>query len=122
MPTRSPPKRSVWPADLPEAKSGHLQEQINVLYHVLKGRPTDQARAVAESSAAAVLGRISTYTRRLVTWKEMMVDAKANPGVYNETLKPTAEDFQTDRCPIPKEGVVPVPGTPATPRRPRRKT
>ena len=116
------PKASVWPADLPEAKSGHLQEQINVLYHVLKGRPTDQARAVAESSAAAVLGRISTYTGRLVTWKEMMVDAKANPGVYNETLKPTAEDFQTDRCPIPTEGVVPVPGTPAAPRRPRRKT
>ncbi len=111
------PKKSPWPDDLPVAKSGHLQEQVNVLYYVLKGKPLEQARAVAESSAAAVLGRISTYTGQLVTWRDMMEAPKAKPGIYNETLKPTAEDFETDSVVIPKEGKIAVPGTPAGRRR-----
>jgi predicted dehydrogenase len=116
---RPDPKQSAWPADLPDVKGGSLQEQVNVLYYVFKGKPTDQARAVAESSAAAVLGRTATYTGQLVAWRDMMEDPKANPELYNQTLKPTAEDFQADNCPIPQEGVVPIPGTSAAPRRPR---
>jgi len=111
------PRKSPWPDDLPVAKSGHLQEQVNVLYYVLKGKPLEQARAVAESSAAAVLGRISAYTGQLVAWRDMMVDPKAKPAIYNETLKPTAEDFETDSVVIPKEGEIAIPGTPAGRRR-----
>jgi predicted dehydrogenase len=111
------PKASPWPGDLREEKNGHLQEQVNVLYYVLKGRPLDQARAVATSTATAVMGRIAAYTGRRVTWEEVMADAKKTPELYNQTLKPTAEDFQTGGVAMPKEGVVAVPGTPAAPRR-----
>lgn len=104
------PLKSPIPADLPRGPSSSHQEQIDVLYYVAKGEPLDQARAVAESSATAVMGRISAYTGRQVTWEEMMVDAKKNPAIYDLTLRPTAEDFDRGTVEIPKENVVPLAG------------
>ena len=106
------PKQSPWLKDLPEARSGHMQEQINTLYLVQKGKPLDQARAVAESTAAAVMGRISAYTGQLVTWKQIMEDPDLAPSLYNLQLSPTAEDFESGNVRIPKEGVAAVPGKP----------
>jgi hypothetical protein len=71
----------------------------------------DEARAVAESTAAAVLGRISAYTGKQVFWEEMMVDPAKKPETYGLTLKPTAEDFESGTVAIPKENVVAIPGT-----------
>ncbi len=104
------PEKSPIPPDLPNAKGSSRQEQTDLLYAVNKGQPLDEARAVAESSAAAVLGRIATYTGKLVRWNEMMVDPRKNPELYNLTLRPTAEDFETGNVEIPREGVVPIPG------------
>ena len=104
------PKNSPIPPDLPRGPSAHIQEQIDTLYYVSKGKPVNQARAVAESTATAVMGRTSAYTGKQVSWKDMMVDPKANPKLYNLTLKPTAEDFDRGTVEIPKENVVPVPG------------
>jgi hypothetical protein len=70
----------------------------------------NQARAVAESTATAVMGRISAYTGKQVSWKEIMGDPNANPALYNLTLKPTAEDFDRGTVEIPQENVVPIPG------------
>jgi predicted dehydrogenase len=104
------PQQSPIPADLPEGPSSHHQEQIDTLYYVNKGKPVNQAQAVAESTATAVMGRISTYTGQQVTWKEIMEDADINAKNYNLTLKPTAEDFEKGTVEIPKENIVPVPG------------
>jgi hypothetical protein len=81
-----------------------------VLYHVNKGGPVNQARDVAESTATAIMGRISAYTGWQVTWKQIMVAADEKPEFFNLPLKPTAEDFETGKVKIPKENVVPVPG------------
>ncbi|MHC4559719.1 MAG: Gfo/Idh/MocA family protein, partial [Planctomycetota bacterium] len=105
------PQKSPIPADLPKGPSSHIQEQIDTLYYVNKSRPLNQARAVAESTATAVLGRISAYTGQQVSWKEIMTDPSAKPDLYNLTLKPTAEDFEKDTVEIPKENIVPIPGT-----------
>ncbi|MHC4205899.1 MAG: Gfo/Idh/MocA family protein [Planctomycetota bacterium] len=104
------PKNSPIPADLPQGPSAHIQEQIDMLYHVNKGRPVNQARDVAESTATAIMGRISAYTGQQVTWKQIMVAADGKPDWFNLTLKPTAEDFEMGTVKIPKENVVPVPG------------
>jgi predicted dehydrogenase len=104
------PQQSPIPADLPKGPAAHFQEQIDTLYYVNKGEPRDEARAVAESSATAVLGRISCYTGKQVFWDEMMVNPTKKPEVYNLTLKPTAEDFETGNVEVPKENVVAVPG------------
>jgi len=113
------PQRSPIPADLIQGPSSHHQEQIDTLYYVNKGGPINQAKAVAESTAAAVIGRISAYTGQQVTWKETMEDPNINPKYYNLTLRPTAEDFEKGTVEIPKENSVPVPGISAA-RKPRR--
>ena len=104
------PRQSPIPPDLPRGKASHHQEQIDTLYYVNKGQPHDEARAVAESTAAAVMGRISAYAGKQVFWDEMMVDPAKNPAVYNLTLKPTAEDFEKGTVEIPKENVVALAG------------
>jgi len=104
------PKRSPIPADLIQAPSSHYQEQLDVLYHVRKARPLNQAQAVAESTATAIMGRISAYSGQQVTWQEIMADPDKNPALYNLTLKPTAEDFENDTVEIPTENDIPLPG------------
>jgi predicted dehydrogenase len=104
------PQQSPIPADLPRSPASHHQEQIDTLYYVNKGQPLDEARAVAESTAAAVLGRISAYNGKQVFWEEMMVDPAKKPEIYGLTLKPTAEDFEKGTVEIPKENVVAIPG------------
>ncbi len=104
------PQESPIPADLVRGPSSHHQEQIDTLYYVNKGQPHDEARAVAESTAAAVMGRISAYTGKQVFWDEMMENPGKKPEVFNLTLKPTAEDFEQGTVEIPKENVVAIPG------------
>ena len=104
------PQQSPIPDDLPQGPSSHHQEQIDTLYYVNKGVPLDQARAVAESSATAVLGRISAYTGKQIFWDDIMGTPTRKPELYNLTLKPTAEDFEKGTVEIPKENVVPVAG------------
>lgn len=103
-------QQSPIPADLPQGPASHHQEQIDTLYYVNKGKPLDEARAVAESTATAVLGRISAYTGKQVLWEEIMGNAERNPDLYNLTLKPTAEDFEKGTVEIPEENVVPHAG------------
>ena len=107
------PNASLIPAGLPQAPSSAVQEQVDTLFYVSKGAPLDHARDVAESTAAAVLGRMAAYTGQQVFWDEIMVDPQKKPEFYNLTLKPTAEDFETGSVEIPKEGVIPIPGKPA---------
>ena len=104
------PEQSPIPADLPAAKTGNQQKQVNTLYCVNKGVPLDEARELAESSATAIMGRISAYTAAQVSWEEMMVNPDKKPEVYNLTLRPTAEDFEKGTVEIPKENVVAIPG------------
>ena len=106
-------KRSPIPADLPQAPSAHFQEQVNMLYHVNKGKPVNQATAVAESTATAIMGRISAYTGQEVTYAEIMTDASINPKNYNQRLRPTAEDFEKGTVEVPKENEIPLPGVKA---------
>ena len=106
------PQQSPIPPDLPRGPASHHQEQIDTLYYVNKGEVRDEAREVAESSATAVMGRISAYTGKQVFWDEMMVDPAKKPEIYHLTLKPTADDFETGAVEIPKENVVALPGDP----------
>jgi len=47
----------------------------------------------------------------MVTWRDTMGDPNGKPELYNLTLKPTAEDFETGNVVIPEEGKVPIPGS-----------
>jgi len=107
------PQHSPIPPDVPRAQSPYVQEQVHLLYHILKGKPLNQLRGLAQSTAAAIMGRISAYTGRMVTWDEIMGDPSKNPELYNLTMKPTPEDFERGTVEIPPENIVPLPGVPA---------
>jgi predicted dehydrogenase len=107
------PKNSPIPPDLPRAKSPYVQEHVDLFYYVLKGKSVNKLQSLAESTATAIMGRISAYTGRMVTWDEIMVDPNKNPALYNLQLKPTPEDFERGTVEIPQENVAPVPGIPA---------
>ncbi|NQT53246.1 Gfo/Idh/MocA family oxidoreductase [bacterium] len=107
------PKQSRVPADLPQHKAGHYQEHRNMLHAILHETGLNQARPVAEATAAAIMGREAAYTGKQILWAEMMDDPKKNPKLHGLTLRPTAEDFEKGSVAVPQEGKLPVPGSKA---------
>ena len=96
--------------DTPDFPGGnaYVQEHVDLLNSILKGQPLNEARNVAESTMTAIMGRISTYTGKLVRWKDLAENT--NSPWYNLTLKPTAEDFEKGAVEAPADDVAPIPG------------
>lgn len=88
--------------------NGQVEEHIALLRSILSGKPVNEAKTVAESTATVIMGRIAAYTGQLVRWSDIMTDAKS--PFYNLTLTPLADDFEKGPVVAPKDDVVPVPG------------
>ena len=54
------------------AVSPYDQEHIDLVTAIRNGKPINQAEDIAKSCLTAIMGRISAYTGREVTWDEMM--------------------------------------------------
>ena len=82
---------------MPKVKrtNAYMQEHCDLLESIIKGQPLMEAQNVAESTMAAVMGRISAYTGQMVKWDDMMKS--------DFHLKPTPEDFETGKVVLPKE-------------------
>jgi myo-inositol 2-dehydrogenase / D-chiro-inositol 1-dehydrogenase len=62
---------------------GHLQEQINLVTCIRNNIPRNEAEETAISTMVAIMGRISAYTGKEVTYDEMMnSDMKLGPDVF----------------------------------------
>jgi predicted dehydrogenase len=96
--------------DIPEfpGHGAYVQEHIDLLESIIKGEPLNEARNVAEATLTAIMGRISTYTGKLVRWSDLTENK--NSPLYNLTLKPTAEDFEKGQVEAPPDDVAPIPG------------
>lgn len=96
---------------IPEIKldsdNGQCQELVDMIRSVMKGQPLNEARQIAESTAVAIMGRISCYTGKLVTWRDLM--EREDSEFYNFTCTPAAADFEKGEVKAPEE-VPPVPG------------
>lgn len=102
----------IWEYPYPEKDDAHsewkvtnpfVQEHINLVTAIRTGNPVNDAEAQVNSTLTAIMGRISAYTGKDVTWEELM-----NSDLY---LGPTTYAFG----PVP--GVVeeiPLPGVPNT--------
>ena len=75
------------------------QEHINLVTAIRTGNYLNETQNIAESTMVAVMGRISAYTGREVTWDEMM----------NSSLKLGPEIL--DMGPVDIPAIYPVPGT-----------
>jgi len=79
--------------------SPYVQEHVDLVNAIRRNEPLNEAEAVAVSTLTGIMGRISAYTGKLVTWDEMM-----NSELHHQ---PQVYDFGAV-VGIPKE--VPVPG------------
>jgi len=94
--------------DFPD-RNAYVQEHVDLLNSILQGEPLNEARNVAESTLTAIMGRISTYTGKLIRWKDL-TENTSSPW-YNLTLEPAAADFETGGVVAPPDDVVPIPGS-----------
>ncbi len=94
--------------EFPEHEGPYVQEHIDMLNSILKDKPINETRNVAESTLAAIMGRISAYTGNMVRWSD--VAENQDSPLYNLTLTPTAEDFEKGEVKAPPDDIIPLPG------------
>ena len=76
----------------------YVQEHIDLITAIRTVKPFNEAENTAISTMVGIMGRISSYSGKLVTWDEMM----------NSDLKLGPKVFEFGPVNIPKE--IPVPG------------
>jgi predicted dehydrogenase len=54
----------------------YVKEHADLIASIRDGKPLNEARNVAESTMAAIMGRMSAYTGKQVTWKWAMEESK----------------------------------------------
>ena len=82
----------------------YLQEHIHMVEAIRLNKPINQAEELAISNQIAIMGRVSAYSGRPVTWEQIMASSlRLGPTPEEYYLGPVApEHFQ--------EGVIPIPG------------
>lgn len=102
-------KKGITLPEFEEPFGPYVQEHVDLLRGIIQGEPLNEAKQVAESNMACILGRISAYTGQMIRWREL-VDETANSPWYNHRLSPSAEDFEKGTVVAPQDDVIPVPG------------
>lgn len=83
----------IWKYEYPLDKDGkptrtvsvdpYVQEHIDLVTAIRTGKVINEGESLATSSLVAIMGRISAYTGKQVTWEEMMnSDLKLGPKVF----------------------------------------
>jgi len=76
----------------------YVQEQTDLIASIRAGKPLNEGRRIAESTMCAIMGRMSAYTGRAISWEWAMTSSKLD-------LTPPKYDFG----PLPVEPVA-IPG------------
>lgn len=99
------------PVDVPEIKldtgDAYVQEHVELVRGALQGKPLNEAKQVAESTAVAIMGRISSYTGELVRMADLLTNERGK--WFNFACSPSQQDFENNTVKMPPE-VPPVPG------------
>jgi len=78
--------------------SPYVQEHIHLVTAIRTNKPVNQAENTAISTLTAIMGRISAYTGKKVTWEEMM----------NSNLRLGPKEYRMGKVNI--KPIIPVPG------------
>jgi predicted dehydrogenase len=81
-----------------EKNNPYGQEHTDLIASIRAGKPYNELKEVTESTLTAIMGRMATYTGKLVTWEEALNS--------EENLMPAGLDW-TMTLPVPP---VPMPG------------
>jgi hypothetical protein len=97
--------------EVPEIKldtnDAYVQEHVELVRGAVQGKPLNEAKQVAESTAVAIMGRISAYTGELVRMADLLTNQQSK--WYNFACSPSDKDFENNTVTMPPE-VPPVPG------------
>ncbi|HUG54948.1 MAG TPA: Gfo/Idh/MocA family oxidoreductase [Vicinamibacteria bacterium] len=80
----------------------YVQEHVNLVASIRAGAPINELRAVAESTLTAIMGRMSAYTGKAVTWdqalgsQQSLVPASASLAWGPMPVPPVAEPGKTE--------------------------
>ncbi len=77
----------------------YVQEHIDLLESITSGRPLNELQQVAESTLVAIMGRMSAYTGKAVTWDQAL---NSQLDTFPKTLDMKGS---MEEPPIPKPGV-----------------
>jgi predicted dehydrogenase len=82
-------------------RNPYVQEHIDLLDSIAEHRPINELKQVAESTLTAIMGRMSAYTGKAVTW-EQALHSKLDTFPKQLAWGPM------DEPPVPKPGVTPL--------------
>ena len=84
--------------------AGYIQEHIQLISAIRKNKPMNDSAMHAQSVLIALMGRMSAYTGKFVTWDEVMASQmKLGPDTYEFGPVPSV----VEECPVPG-----IPNTP----------
>jgi len=75
-----------------KSPSPYVQEHADLIKSIREGKPLNEGRRIAESTLTAIMGRISAYTGRELSWKWVMNESKLDltPSAYQMGPNPVA--------------------------------
>src|SRR5690606_8799976 len=66
-----------------ENRNPYVQEHVNLLASIEAGQPLNEAKNVAEATLTAIMGRMSAYTGKEVTWEQALnSELELSPPAY----------------------------------------
>jgi predicted dehydrogenase len=76
-------------------KSGYVQEHIDLLKAIKSGKPINEAQRIAETTLTAIIGRMSCYTGKKVSWDFALNESKLDtmPKDINKDMPPPPIDI-----------------------------
>lgn len=80
----------------------YVQEHTDLIESIRAGKPLNELRNVAESSLAAIMGRMSAYTGKKVSWEQAL---NSQENLFPENL---SWDMKLAEPPLPIPGKTPL--------------
>jgi len=81
--------------------NAYVQEHIDLLESIVSHKPVNELKQVAESTLTAIMGRMSAYTGKAVSWDKAL-NSKLDTFPQNLAWGPMEEP------PVPKPGLTPL--------------
>jgi len=109
----------LWKFDRKKEKETFTQrdpytlEHVNWINHIRSGKPIEQASETAVSNMAAIMGRESAYTGKLIKWADMtLADQNLIPADLDFVKKFNIAGYDGEKDPFVLPKYIPVPGKP----------
>ena len=84
-----------------ENNNPYVQEHIDLIRSIQSGQPLNEAKQVAESTLTAIMGRMSAYTGKEISWDQALnSQLDLSPSAYAMTEMPAGEVAVPGRTPL----------------------